>query len=88
VSFAQVGDSEPCAAARRSVRQAFCSDPIRSSSTRAYCASIATRVIAGDLDSTALHYVEEWAMTHRDELLANWERARRAEPILPIDPLA
>ncbi len=46
------------------------------------------RVVAGDLDSTALRYVQEWALRHRDELHANWERARRAEPILPIDPLA
>lgn len=46
------------------------------------------RIVAGDLDSTALRYVQEWAMAHRDELQANWERARRAEPILPIDPLA
>jgi hypothetical protein len=46
------------------------------------------RVVAGDLDGTALRYVREWALTYRDELEANWERARRAEPILPIDPLA
>jgi hypothetical protein len=46
------------------------------------------RIVAGDLDSTSLRYVEEWAITHRDELQANWERARRAEPILPINPLA
>jgi Domain of unknown function (DUF4160) len=46
------------------------------------------RVVAGDLDGTALRYVQEWALTHRDELVANWERARRDEPILPIDPLA
>jgi hypothetical protein len=43
------------------------------------------RVVAGALDSTALRYVQEWAMTHRDELQANWDRA---QPILPIDPLA
>jgi uncharacterized protein DUF4160 len=46
------------------------------------------RVVAGELDSTPLRYVQEWAMNHRDELKANWERARRAEPVLPIDPLA
>jgi len=46
------------------------------------------RVIVGDIDAAALRYVQEWAMTHRDELEANWERARRAEPIVPIEPLA
>lgn len=46
------------------------------------------RVVAGDIDNTAPQYVQEWAVTRRDELLANWERARRVEQILPIDPLA
>jgi hypothetical protein len=46
------------------------------------------RIVAGDLDATALRNVQEWATGHRDELEANWERARRAEPILPIEPLA
>jgi len=44
------------------------------------------RVIAGDIHGAALRNVQEWAMTHRDELAANWERARRAEPIVPIEP--
>jgi hypothetical protein len=46
------------------------------------------RVIAGEIDGAALGYVQEWTQAHRDELLANWERARRAEPIIPIEPLA
>jgi hypothetical protein len=46
------------------------------------------RVIAGDIDGAALRYVQEWAMTHRDQLEANWEHARRAEAIVPIEPLA
>ena len=46
------------------------------------------RVIAGHIDGAALRNVQEWAMTHRDELEANWECARRAEPIIPIEPLA
>ena len=33
------------------------------------------RVISGDIDGMALRYVQEWAMKHRDELEANWERA-------------
>jgi hypothetical protein len=29
----------------------------------------------------------EWAALHRDELLNDWQRARRQEPLKPIDPL-
>jgi len=29
----------------------------------------------------------EWAQLHEAELDANWERARRDEPLEPIDPL-
>ncbi len=45
------------------------------------------RVLAGDIDSAALGQVQEWARMHREELLSNWDRARRSEPILPIEPL-
>lgn len=45
-------------------------------------------VLAGSLDSRALQFVREWAALRRDEILANWERARRNEPLLGIDPLA
>ena len=44
-------------------------------------------VIAGALPGRALSLVAEWAHLHRDELEANWERARRDEPLQPIDPL-
>jgi hypothetical protein len=45
-------------------------------------------LIAGSLPRRALSLVNEWAHLHRDELLANWERARRDEPLEPIDPLS
>jgi Domain of unknown function (DUF4160) len=45
-------------------------------------------VIAGSLPRRALALVVEWAALHRDELLANWERARRDEQLEPIEPLA
>ena len=45
-------------------------------------------VLAGSLDSGALQFVREWAVLRRGEILANWERARRNEPLLGIDPLA
>jgi hypothetical protein len=45
-------------------------------------------VIAGWLPPRALMLVAEWAALHHDELLANWEHARREEPLEPIDSLA
>lgn len=47
----------------------------------------AGEVIAGSLPGRALTLVREWASIHRDELDANRERARRDEPLLPIEPL-
>jgi hypothetical protein len=45
------------------------------------------RVLDGALPSRVLGLVLEWAATHREELLADWERARSKEPLLPIAPL-
>jgi hypothetical protein len=45
-------------------------------------------VLAGGLEPRALRFAREWAALHRSEILANWERARRNEPLLGIDPLA
>jgi len=47
----------------------------------------AGEVIAGSLPRRALALVAEWAALHEDELTANWERARREEPLEPIEPL-
>jgi len=44
-------------------------------------------VIAGRLPPRALRLVVEWAREHDGELRENWERARRHEPLEPIDPL-
>src|SRR6266567_8962085 len=44
-------------------------------------------VLAGGLDPKALQFVREWAALRRGEILANWERARRNEPLLGIEPL-
>jgi hypothetical protein len=35
----------------------------------------------------AFQFVREWAGLHREEILANWDRARRSEPLLDIPPL-
>jgi Domain of unknown function (DUF4160) len=44
-------------------------------------------LIAGELPRRPLTLVAEWATLHRDELLANWERARHNEQLEPIGPL-
>src|SRR5258708_38797860 len=41
-------------------------------------------VLAGYLEHRALAFVQDWARLHRTELLTNWERARRSEPMLAI----
>jgi len=65
------------------------------SAVRLARASIATRssvavdgtVLAGNLEPRALQFVREWAGLHRQEILANWDRARKSEPLLDIPPL-
>ncbi len=45
------------------------------------------KMIEGELPRRATSLVLEWAFQHRDELMANWERARRNEPLDEIEPL-
>lgn len=45
------------------------------------------KVLAGGLEARALHFVREWAKLRNAEILENWERARKNEPLLTIDPL-
>jgi Domain of unknown function (DUF4160) len=40
-----------------------------------------------DLPRRALRLVEEWGALHRDELMANWDRARAGVPLDSIEPL-
>ena len=44
-------------------------------------------ILAGYLPRRAHRLVQEWRKAHRDELLANWEHARRQESLDWIDPL-
>ncbi len=44
-------------------------------------------LIAGSLPRRALLLAGDWALLHRAELVANWDRARRDDPLMPIDPL-
>jgi hypothetical protein len=45
------------------------------------------RVIEGSLPPRVRGLVTEWAAVHGDELLANWARAARRLPLVPIAPL-
>ena len=45
-------------------------------------------VLAGHLETRALQFVREWAKLRQDEILANWERPRRNEPLHGIEPLS
>jgi Domain of unknown function (DUF4160) len=44
-------------------------------------------VVEGQFPRRALRHVLEWYELHREELQENWERARRREPLVRIDPL-
>lgn len=44
-------------------------------------------IYAGGLPRRVHNLVIEWADLHRTELLADWDRARRSEPLVDIDPL-
>ena len=43
-------------------------------------------VMEGSLPVTANRLVREWVEAHRDELMANWERAQRPEALQSIQP--
>lgn len=44
-------------------------------------------LLAGEVPPSAHRLIREWAMGHTGDLEANWERARRAEPLERIPPL-
>jgi Domain of unknown function (DUF4160) len=44
-------------------------------------------LIVGDLPARARRLVLDWAGVHRDELFANWKRAREHQPLQKVDPL-
>jgi len=56
-----------------------------------YAASIVIETLVvreGSLPPRQLRLVTTWAALHRDELHANWERARAEKPLTAIAPLA
>ena len=44
-------------------------------------------VMAGSLPATAARLVTEWTSLHREELLADWDRAQVPEALLSIEGL-
>lgn len=44
-------------------------------------------VLAGSLEPRAMQFVREWARLRSKEIQTNWDRARRSEALLSIDPL-
>jgi hypothetical protein len=45
------------------------------------------QVLHGEVPRRVRALVVEWATLHHDELLANWNLARRAVPLRAIEPL-
>lgn len=43
--------------------------------------------LAGGLPPRGCRLVVEWAQAHEAELHENWDRARRSQPLAPIEPL-
>jgi uncharacterized protein DUF4160 len=44
-------------------------------------------LIEGSIPPRALRLVRQWARLHRDELMANWRRARAGQTTKRIEPL-
>jgi uncharacterized protein DUF4160 len=44
-------------------------------------------ILAGSLEPRALQFVREWARLRSEEIQTNWDRARKSEPLLNIEPL-
>jgi hypothetical protein len=55
-------------------------------SRRAMIAIERAAVLEGSLPPRQLRLVLRWSRQHRAELSANWERARRSEPLHSIRP--
>lgn len=45
------------------------------------------KIYAGNLPRRAHNLVIEWADLNRADLMADWERARKSEPLISIKPL-
>ena len=44
-------------------------------------------LLAGSIPPRVFGLVSEWALLNEAELILDWDRARRGEPLMPIPPL-
>jgi hypothetical protein len=49
--------------------------------------NIVDGIVKGEMPGRALRMVLEWLEEHRGELMENWERAQKGEPLNKIEPL-
>lgn len=48
---------------------------------------IESGLVTGTMPRRALRLIFDWAETHHEELIRNWELARERKPLEPIAPL-
>ncbi|MDX2180712.1 MAG: DUF4160 domain-containing protein [Bryobacteraceae bacterium] len=60
---------------------------VRYGDQRAIVAIESLGIIRGTLSPRTLGLVVEWAAQHREDLIADWERARAQAPLERIEPL-
>ena len=60
---------------------------VRYGEQRAILAIDTLTILEGSLRPRVLGLVIEWASMHKDELMENWQRARRQEALEKINPL-
>ena len=61
--------------------------PVLRSGRSLYACTRHHRLLHGDLPRRARTLVEEWTVLRREELMADWARAERQEPLQRIEPL-
>jgi len=49
--------------------------------------NIGDGVVKGEMPGRALRMILEWLEDHRKELMINWEKAQKGEPLDKIEPL-
>ena len=49
--------------------------------------SIKDSVVKGEMPGRALKMILEWLELHREELMADWEKAQKGDPLDKITPL-
>jgi len=60
---------------------------VRYGGQRALVSIDSLTILRGRLTPRVLGLVVEWAAAHQEELMRDWDRARREEPLIKIAPL-